>query len=169
MRDIPGYEGLYAATEDGRIWSYPKGNRNTKGCFLKPGTDNHGYIIAGLHKGKKRKTCKVHQLVALTYLGEKPEGCQVCHNNGIRTDNRVENLRYDTLSNNMQDKKKHGTIPDFKGENHPQAKLTDNEVRAIRIMYVTGEYSQRKLANLFDVSQCMIVKIISREVWKHIY
>ena len=58
MKDIPGYEGLYAATEDGRIWSY----RSKK--FLKPSKDRYSYLYVNLYKDGVRKTYRIHRLIA---------------------------------------------------------------------------------------------------------
>ena len=49
----------------------------------------------------------IHRSVALAFLGETPDGMEVCHNNGIKSDNRLENLRFDTRSKNMLDVIRH--------------------------------------------------------------
>ena len=49
----------------------------------------------------------VHRLVALAFHGEAEDGLEVCHGNGVRTDNRASNLRWDTHAENMRDKKRH--------------------------------------------------------------
>lgn len=66
MRDIPSYEGLYAATEDGRIWSY----RSKK--FLKPRLTKKGYYRVVLYKDGKGKDFYIHRLIAEAYL-DNPE------------------------------------------------------------------------------------------------
>lgn len=71
-------------------------------------------IYTGDHYSKVRlkvgvpTTKNVHQLVAEAFLGPRPEGMEVCHNNGQAHDNRAVNLRYDTHSNNQRDQVTHG-------------------------------------------------------------
>ncbi len=50
-----------------------------------------------------RRHRKVHHLVAAAFIGPRPEGMVICHNNGDPLDNRVENLRYDTQAANIED------------------------------------------------------------------
>lgn len=56
-----------------------------------------------------RKLIPVHQLVALAFIGPRPDGMDVCHNNGDGQDNRPGNLRYDTRTSNNRDTVAHGT------------------------------------------------------------
>jgi len=56
---------------------------------------------------RTQRHAKVHQLVAVAFIGPRPDGMVTCHNNGDSLDNRVENLRYDTQSANIQDMYKH--------------------------------------------------------------
>lgn len=99
MKDIPGKEGLYAVTEDGQVWSYPKGQNNRKGKWLKLYLRPDGYLEVGLRKEGVTKGQRVHRLVGVAYLpaSDKPE---INHKNGIKTDNRVSNLEWCTRSEN---------------------------------------------------------------------
>ena len=63
----------------------------------KKANDNKGYLQTNING----KTVTVHTIIALCYLGEKPEGKQIDHINSIRNDNRVENLQYITVSENI--------------------------------------------------------------------
>lgn len=82
------------------------------------------------HKDGKHFSLAVHRLVAAAFLGPKPEGTEVCHNNGDPTDCRVENLRYDTRSGNQRDRVIHGTSN--RGERHRCVKLTKEQVIEIK-------------------------------------
>ena len=62
MKDIPGYEGEYAATRDGQIWSHKSQ------IYLKHYINKKGYHLVSLSKNGKAKTCRVHRLVALTWI-----------------------------------------------------------------------------------------------------
>ena len=112
-KDIPGYEGRYQASNQGRIRSIdrtltcigPKHNtyqRSMKGRILKPGRFcKSGHLSVVLGHGENGSP--VHQLIALTFIGTCPEGMEVLHNNGDPADNRVTNLRYGTRTENILD------------------------------------------------------------------
>lgn len=100
---VPGFPD-YEVTRDGRVWS-----NKGRGRWLKPGIASGGYPLVGLMRDGRQYSRKVHVLVALAFLGPRPEGHDVCHNNGNPADNRVENLRYDTRSANLRDAVRHGT------------------------------------------------------------
>lgn len=68
IKDIDGFGGLYAITSRGRVWAYPNSTRS-KGHWLKPRIDNHGYAKVGLYLGdKKYKWIFIHRLVAIAYI-----------------------------------------------------------------------------------------------------
>lgn len=90
MRDIENYEGLYAITRDGKVWSH----RTKK--FLSPGKRKDGYLQVGLYKDGKRKNVYIHKLVAEAFL-ENPENLPfVNHKDECKTNNNVKNLEYCT-------------------------------------------------------------------------
>lgn len=103
MVDVVGFEGIYALTKQGELWSY--GNRkgaNHKGKFIKCAKDRDGYRRSSLNhptKGKKYK--RIGRLMAETYLGIKEGNYQVNHKNGIRDDDRLENIEWVTPSENI--------------------------------------------------------------------
>lgn len=95
MRDTPGYEGLYAATSCGKVWSY----RAKK--FLKPFDDGHGYLCVNLFKDGKRKHYKIHRLVAETYLPNPNNLPQVNHIDENKSNNALLNLEWCTAAYNI--------------------------------------------------------------------
>ena len=90
MKDIPGYEGKYAATSCGKIWSY----KSKK--FLKPKSDKDGYYKVNLYYDGKQKTYFIHRLVALTYIPNPNNLPQVNHKSEIKTENFIDNLEWCT-------------------------------------------------------------------------
>lgn len=115
-RDIPGWEGLYEASSLGRIRSRPRevrcgpgGTRKTVSRVRVQQVREDGYVVIRLFDGPRRAWKTVHGLVAESFLGPRPEGMEVCHDNGARADNRIQNLRYGTASENTFDTVKHGT------------------------------------------------------------
>ncbi len=108
-KDIPGYEGKYQASDEGRIRSLDRrvgtpgkvGFKTMKGRILRPGPTKTGHLYVVLGHGKAGTP--VHTLVALTFLGPRPPGADICHNDGDPTNNKLDNLRYDTRTNNILD------------------------------------------------------------------
>lgn len=98
MKDIKGFEGLYAITEDGRVYNY-----KTK-KFL-TGTKGDGYVTVELRKDGKSKWLLVHRLVAEAYL-ENPNNYPVVnHKDEVKNHNWVDNLEWCTQKDNVN----HGT------------------------------------------------------------
>lgn len=88
IRDIKGYEGIYAVTSYGRVWSY----RRNK--FLKPADNGKGYLFVVLSVNGQQKTQKIHRLVAQAFLAN-PDGLpQVNHKDENKDNNRVSNLEW---------------------------------------------------------------------------
>jgi len=159
---VPGFE-KYAADTAGNIWSI---NYRGSGLLKRLSTPlgSNGYLTVPLYKEGKRINKSVHTLIALTFRGERPDGLDVCHNNGDRTDNRLVNIRYDTRAGNAADRKVHGT--DNSGSSHGQAVLESSEIVEIRNCYDAGRVTQKQLADEFGVSRQTINYIINRKAWR---
>ena len=95
MKPIPNYPN-YSVTEDGKIINN-KTNRE-----LKPILGNVGYYQVSLCNSGKIKNVSIHRLVASAFLSNDENKREVNHINGIKTDNRIENLEWNTSSENRQ-------------------------------------------------------------------
>jgi hypothetical protein len=102
FRDIPGYEGIYQVSSLGNIKSLTRNSLlqgkypfKIKGRTLNPLINKYGYYRIGITNNGKRKFYSIHQLVAMTFLNHKPNGHNIVvdHINGVKTDNRLENLQ----------------------------------------------------------------------------
>ncbi len=165
-KDIPGYENRYQVSTHGRIKSLSRtvrgvnhytGNdfvRTIPERILKPGRFcKAGHLSVVLeHNGHGKP---VHQLVLLTFVGKVPEGCEVLHNDGDPTNNRLDNLRYGTRTDNILDVYRQGKR---------WRKLSVDDVDAIRFGLCCG-LRGCELAQMFHVSQDLISKIKNRKVY----
>lgn len=159
-RDIPGYVGAYQVSSLGRVRSLPRfvpvhdstGEvmcaRSCPGKVLRQAVcDRAGHL--SVHLGKYCRGIPVHQLVMLAFFGPPPPGMEAMHLNGNPKDNRPENLKYGTHSENMVDMCRSG-----KGN----MKLTPEEVRQIRFGLSCG-WSPRELAEVYGVSASCIRRV----------
>ena len=116
-KDIPGYEGQYQVSTLGNVRSLDrvitcegkvKGKYTSlrKGKLLRPGRSTSGHLTVALGRNNSRS---VHLLVLSTFvMWEEEQGTECLHINGVPFDNRVENLRWGTRSENMIDAYAHG-------------------------------------------------------------
>lgn len=95
MKDILGYEGLYAITSCGKVWSY------RRKIFLKPSISQKGYAYVSLTKDGASKKFRVHRLVAEAFIPNPENKPEVNHINEVKTDNYVRNLEWATRVENM--------------------------------------------------------------------
>lgn len=127
-----------------------------------------GYLQVGLMKDGRQYRRRVNRLVAAAFIGPIPDGMDVCHNDGTRDNNTLDNLRIDTKSSNQADRKLHGTWQG--GERNGQAKLTESDVLEIRSLYKGkgNGPTQRELAEKFGIAQQGVSRIINRNYWTHV-
>lgn len=114
-KDIPGYEGLYQASDLGRIKSLDRivetsnmYSKLYKGTILKQTLGTTGYLTVKLNTDGKRKTRKVHQLIAMAFLSHKPCGHDkvINHKDFDKTNNNINNLEITTTRENIVHKTK---------------------------------------------------------------
>mgnify|MGYP001022094286 CR=1 FL=1 len=117
-RWIPGWEGHYQVSSSGFIRSvdrtiFPRGgpscSRFLAGRMLAAHPARGGYLHVVLRTQGRIKVMKLHRAVALAFLGECPDGHEVCHLDGDVLNNRFTNLYYGTRSSNNLDAVRHGT------------------------------------------------------------
>lgn len=143
-KDIPGYEGFYQVSDHGHVKALARvvtksisnpGRGSSPTQFwaerIMHTSPKSRYAKVSLRRDGQKISCNVNVLALLAFVGEPPPGQQCCHNDGNPHNNFLSNLRWDTCRNNQLDRKRHGTALD--GEKHPNAKLTDAQVLAIRV------------------------------------
>ncbi len=135
-KDIPGHEGRYQASDEGKVRSLiGKNPKVLSPCFLK------GYEAVGIAHGGKSKLITVHRLVLMTFVGVCPEGKEARHIDGDNRNNRIENLEWATHLENMRDRYIHGTY--FVGRVCSQE--TKSKIAATKIGKPRDEATREKL------------------------
>ena len=132
------------------------------GKVLKNQLNSHGYHVVSLGKGN---TKSVHSLVALAFLNAPTEQqTEVAHNDGTRTNNCVDNLRWATKTENQQDRIIHNTTN--RGEKGGLAKLTNSQVVDIRKLMQSTKINNCELGRMYDMSYESIRAIRHNQSYK---
>jgi hypothetical protein len=163
MRPVPGFDG-YFVTDDGRVFSTrTRGRRDAVGPLhaLTIGTNDRGYETVHI----RGRTTTVHVLVAAAWLGPRPAGCDVCHNDGDKRNNRAANLRYAPRAANVADAIAHGTFA--RGSRNGRARLTEADVVGIRSRLAAGA-THRAVAREFGISHPRVTSISTGKAWAHV-
>lgn len=168
-RDIPGYEGRYQVSDQGRVKSVPhrvrlvvhgvETTRLSPGRMLKPGRCRSGHLSVALGKGNSKM---VHGLVLTAFVGARPEAQEALHLNHTPSDNRLCNLRWGTRSENVAMDYAVGT----RGaeDAHPQAKITRQHIPAILDLRARG-LTQAEIGLRVGVSDSVICNILQGKHW----
>jgi len=114
-KPVKGYEGLYEVSNLGRVKSLERFANcryggTCKEKILKGGKDGAGYLLVGICQNKKRKTKKVHRLVAEAFLKNPENKKTVNHKDGVKANNFVENLEWMTHKENVRHASKTGLL-----------------------------------------------------------
>ena len=159
-KDIPGYEDRYQVSNLGRVRSLPHKVRGrcpsgtefwrvSPGKMLRPGRMPSGHLSVSL--GRHNSLC-VHYLVLLAFVGPRPDGYDVCHIDGNPENNTLENLRYDTRTENILDVFRNGGM---------WRKLTLKDIEEIDDLLSRG-LSGVEISARYNVSQSTVSMIKHR-------
>lgn len=149
-----------------RFWSKVE---KTDGCWEWKGRKlPKGYGKIGF-KGKEEYA---HRVSWILHFGEIPRKIQVCHTCDNPSCVRPSHLFLGTNSDNQLDcemKGRRNRPKDFQvGSSNNKAKLTESDVMEIRIMYASGQYKQKHLAELFGVGETTVTDILIGNKWSHV-
>ena len=131
-KDIAGYEGLYQVSSLGRVKSLSRRdrlNRVIQEKILKPRSDKKGYLMVNLYKESKRKSYKVHRLVAQAFILNPENKPQVNHKDEDKTNNRVDNLEWATAKENVN----YGTRNERVAKSHVNNKKLSKPIYGINV------------------------------------
>lgn len=180
-RDVIGYEGIYSVSNLGRVRRDRQSCGTQAGLILKTFPDKYSYSIVTLNRGGKGRSRKVHQLVAVAFIGARPEGQEVNHKRAPKSNNRAGNLEYMSNDDNKQHAKRHGYTargdrnamrkhPELvkRGEQNANAITTAAVVLEIRQAHAAKSRSDADSARLHGLSRSLVYAIVHRKIWKHI-
>lgn len=171
---IPGFEGSYEVSNQGRVRRISRGPHTRPGFILKPRL-RRGYPSVCLSAGSNgsQKAFVIHRLVIEAFIGPIQKGMHANHKNGNKTDSRLENLEVVTPSENARHAlsvlgvKQNPLPPVRQGEKHHKAKLKDADIAEI-FRLRSGGLSQQKIAAQIGIHQTGISNILRGKGWKHI-
>jgi hypothetical protein len=152
----------YEVSSRGQVRSYKSGRLKV----MKQSLSRWGYWTVEFCTNRKRKRVHVHRVELAAFTGGYRVGLDAAHLNGIRTDNRLENLAWATRAENFAHKKLHGTQP--LGETHWNASLTEEQVREVRRDYVPRKRSFCFYARKFGVSDTSVRQAYWGKTWGHV-
>ena len=164
-RPVVGFEGFYEVSDAGRVRGLDRdvdrgrlsGTLFTmfvKGRILKNSETADRYHLVRLRNQGVRQA-KVQILVLEAFVGPRPDGYECRHLDGCRTNNRLENLRWGTRSENQRDRNLHGT--------GPGRKLSWLDVRFIRHWVASG-FRRVDVASVFGVETSYVTRIFNRKI-----
>ena len=147
--------------------AYPSGNiYNLYGHLMEGAIRQDGYKQVVLNK----KTKDQHRIIAEAFVPNENELEQVNHINGIKTDNRTENLEWVTRSENLKHAFKLGLEKPMRGEDNPCSKLTEENVRYIRDNYKKNDrkFGFAALGRKFGVHRTTVSDAAQKVDWRHL-
>jgi hypothetical protein len=153
-KSVVGYEGRYEVSDLGRLKSLAF--RSNGGEVIMTSTRNYsGYHVVTL--GSSRKQKRLHVLVLEAFVGPRPRGTHGCHNDSNKDHNWLLNLRWDTPKGNIADRRS------YKGENHPNSKLSDEDVALICERRSKGE-KLMVIANDFGITDVRVSQLYKKSI-----
>ncbi len=153
----------YFVTKGGGVYSTKSGDY----VRLKPALRSSGYLGLCLSTDNVIYRRDIHRLIAEVLLSNWAPNLQVNHLNGIKTDNRLENLEMCTQSQNIRHAFDNNLHSGF-GETHCHSKLTIDNVKEIKKLLKKGELQQNTIAQLFKVSKQTINNIRFNKIWRSV-
>lgn len=162
FRQIP-YSKTHAVNEDGEVINIRRRE------YLKQSLNHKGYPSICLENKRSRT---VHRLVAELFIPNPENKPQVNHKDGNKQNNNINNLEWNTNTENMRHAFNNDLIDRdlFKinamGSNNNMSKLTETDI--LKIRELTNNKTDTEIARIFGVSRSTVNMIRNRKIWTHI-
>lgn len=172
-KDVPNYVGIYQVSNIGNVKSLDHYIKSKNGKCLKKGRilqkfkTKKGYLQTSLSKDTKRLNTGIHRVVALAFIPNPENKPQVNHINGIKTDNRVENLEWCTNKENQIHAVKNKLSKHNLAEKHHNSKLTNEDVIKVRQLHSIG-FKNHELAKDYNISRTAMSNILRKKTYFNI-
>lgn len=166
---VIGYEGIYDVSDRGEVMRVSAARGTAVGHILKPHIlKGRGYLQVRLCRAPgDHKSAALGAVVCEAFHGPRPLGMQVNHKNGVKDDNRAANLEWVTPSQNTRHRFDVLKQRNRFGEDHPHAKLSNDDVAQIKALFVLGA-SSGYVARLFGITRAGVQQIKSGKNWPDI-
>lgn len=168
-RDVVGFEGFYEISSLGRVYGVPRRDiRNVPrgGKMRKVGIDpSNGYPSVHLRMPGISRNRTVHSLILQAFRGPCPPGEEGCHEDDIRSNSVLSNLRWDSRRGNSEDRDRNGRTA--RGSKNGFSILTEPQVAEIKRRLARGDVGAQ-IAREFGVHKSTIYNIKRERDWKHI-
>lgn len=153
----------YAISDDGKVKRITAKKGAKVGRILRPGVTPYGYHMVCVAPKTYRF---VHALVLETFVGPRQPGMEARHLNDVKSDNRLENLRWGSHAENYADRQANGG--GNHGSRHGMSKLNEADVMEIRKRWEIRGDTKTEIAKAFNVSVSCVKLIVNRQRWAHV-
>ena len=178
IKEYPDYEisDQGRVKSNARLITYPDGHEHLiNGKILKGRLARHGYLRVALYNEDGRRDFSIHRLVAFAFCEMTLFSTEVNHINGIKNDNRADNLEWVTHRENVMH-----TINNFdcterfekiskakQGSKHPLSLLNEEKVKEIKELKKTG-LIDKEIGKMYGVHRKTINDILTNRTWVHV-
>ncbi len=166
------FTNKYLISKKGELWSVKRQ------CKIACNSRFGQYVRVALYINGKPKRFLLHRLVLISFSPSSNKSLHVNHKNGIKSDNRLQNLEWVNRSQNMQHAKNMGLLnikkgtanhlhcKNHKGSNNPAKKLDTQKVEQIRLILKNQEFKPKHIAEMFNISVHTVNAIKYNKIWK---